>query len=57
MLIDFTDRTLQNEAKKAGFPWCLAKGQDSFLPVSQFVEKEKVADPYKLTISLSVNGK
>ncbi len=48
---------MQAEAKKAGWPWCFSKGQDNFLPLSEFIDKEKVPDPYALTLSLEVDGK
>lgn len=34
LALDLTDRTLQSEAKKNGWPWCLSKGQDNFCPIS-----------------------
>jgi len=35
--IDFTERNLQSEAKKDGKPWTVAKGYDTFAPVSRFL--------------------
>ncbi|KAL4473843.1 hypothetical protein ABPG74_022707 [Tetrahymena malaccensis] len=57
LALDLTDRNLQAAAKKAGFPWDLSKGQDKFLPISSFIPKEKVQDPYNLTLHLRINGK
>lgn len=34
LALDLTDRTLQGEAKKAGKPWTIAKGFDTFCPIS-----------------------
>ena len=31
--IDMTARNLQNEAKKKGLPWSIAKGFDTYLPI------------------------
>ena len=54
--IDLTLRDLQNEAKKKGEPWDLAKGFDGSAPVSLVVPKEHAGDPGDLPISLAVNG-
>ena len=53
--LDITARDIQSEAKKKGFPWDIAKGFDTFAPISHVVLKENVADPNKLDISLKVN--
>jgi len=54
--LDMTLRDVQAEAKKKGLPWTVAKGFDTSAPVSYAVEKEKVANPHSLTLSLKVNG-
>lgn len=56
--IDMTARNVQNEAKKKGLPWSIAKGFDTFLPVSEVVSKERIADPHAsdVVLWLSVNG-
>ena len=54
--IDMTARNVQDEAKKKGLPWTIAKGFDTFLPLSRFVPKEKIPDPYNVQLELSVNG-
>jgi len=54
--IDMTARNLQDEAKKKGLPWTAAKGFDTFLPVSKFIEKEKIKNPHDLELWLTVNG-
>uniref|UniRef100_A0A914UZ67 oxaloacetate tautomerase n=1 Tax=Plectus sambesii TaxID=2011161 RepID=A0A914UZ67_9BILA len=51
-----TARDFQDEAKKEGAPWFLAKSFDSSCPVSDFVPKEKVADPHKLRLWCNING-
>jgi acylpyruvate hydrolase len=51
-----TARNVQNEAKKKGLPWSIAKGFDTFLPVSNVIAKEKIPDPHDVTLWLSVNG-
>jgi len=55
--LDITARDIQSEAKKKGFPWDIAKGFDTFAPISHVVLKEKVANPNNLDISLKVNKK
>ncbi len=35
--LDMTMRDVQNEAKKKGLPWALAKGFDTAAPVSEFI--------------------
>ena len=55
--LDMTMRDIQNEAKKKGLPWALAKGFDTSAPVSEFVPAEMVGDPGSLNIQLFINGK
>ena len=55
--LDMTMRDIQNEAKKKGLPWALAKGFDTSAPVSEFVPAETVGDPGSLNIQLLINGK
>ena len=54
--IDLTLRDVQDELKKKGLPWDIAKGFDTACPLSTFVPAGQVADPQALTISLTVNG-
>lgn len=56
MSIDMTARNIQNEAKKKGLPWSIAKGFDSFLPVSDIIPKSAIPDPHKVDLYLEVNG-
>jgi len=53
--IDLTARNVQNEAKKKGLPWDIAKGFDTFLPISNIIEKSKIPDPHNVEIYLTVN--
>ena len=55
--LDITARDIQSIAKKNGWPWGIAKGFDTFAPISKVVLKEEVADPNNLNLSLKVNGK
>jgi 2-keto-4-pentenoate hydratase/2-oxohepta-3-ene-1,7-dioic acid hydratase in catechol pathway len=54
--IDLTLRDVQDEQKKKGLPWEIAKGFDTACPLSSFVEASSVADPQNLRICLTVNG-
>ncbi|KAK3397995.1 hypothetical protein B0T20DRAFT_237872 [Sordaria brevicollis] len=53
--IDMTARNVQNEAKKKGLPWDIAKGFDTFLPMSKLIEKSKIQDPHNIELYLKVN--
>jgi 5-carboxymethyl-2-hydroxymuconate isomerase len=55
--LDMTMRDIQNEAKKKGLPWALAKGFDTSAPVSEFIQAEIVGDPGLLNVQLFINGK
>jgi 2-keto-4-pentenoate hydratase/2-oxohepta-3-ene-1,7-dioic acid hydratase in catechol pathway len=55
--IDMTARNVQNEAKKKGLPWDIAKGFDTFLPVSNIIQKSAIPDPHNVEIYLTVNDK
>ncbi len=54
--IDLTLRDVQDELKKKGLPWDIAKGFDTACPLSEFVPAERVGDPQQLTIIMTVNG-
>ena|ERR1051326_5806650 len=50
-----TARNVQEEAKKKGLPWSIAKGFDTFLPISNSIPKAAIPDPHNVDIWLSVN--
>lgn len=54
--VDMTARNVQDEAKKKGLPWDIAKGFDTFLPMSNVIPKNAIADPHNIELFLSVNG-
>ncbi len=54
--IDFTLRDIQEQAKKAGTPWALAKGFLGSAPISPYVPFAECPDMESLEISLSING-
>lgn len=56
LCLDMTARDVQDECKKKGLPWTLAKSFTGSCPVSAFVPKDKVPDPHRLKLWLRVNG-
>ena len=54
--IDLTGRNLQNEAKNKGLPWSIAKGFDTFCPISNIIPKSRIPDPHDVELFLSVNN-
>lgn len=56
LAIDMTGRNVQEEAKKKGLPWSIAKGFDTFLPVSGPIGKDVIIDPHDVELYLKVNG-
>ncbi|KAL8159091.1 hypothetical protein V2J09_000628 [Rumex salicifolius] len=64
--LDMTAREIQSAAKAAGLPWSVSKGQDTFTPISDMVEKSSyhvvmlpksaVPDPDNLELWLKVDG-
>lgn len=53
--LDMTARDVQAKAKKAGHPWSVAKGYDTFAPIGEFVSPDGF-DPGNAEISLTING-
>ncbi|KHJ32759.1 putative fumarylacetoacetate hydrolase domain-containing protein 1 [Erysiphe necator] len=55
LCIDMTARNIQDEAKKKGLPWSIAKGFDTFLPMSNAIPKSTIPDPHNIELYLRVN--
>jgi len=56
--IDFTARDLQDECKKKGLPWEIAKGFDYSAPLSNnFISISKFEDTNNINFSLQINDK
>ena len=56
VFLDITARDLQARAKAVGLPWTVAKGFDTFGPISAVTPPKDVGDPHDLGIRLEVNG-
>lgn len=54
--IDVTARDIQQQAKDNAHPWTVAKGFDTFAPLSSFVEKDRIDDPQNVDLQITVNG-
>jgi acylpyruvate hydrolase len=54
LAIDMTARNVQDEAKKKGLPWSIAKGFDTFCPISELIPKSAIPDPHNAFLRLSV---
>lgn len=55
--IDFTARDLQDQCKKAGHPWEIAKAFDQSAAISRFIDIQEVPDRNAINFSLNINGK
>ncbi len=55
-VIDLTLRDVQDELKKKGLPWDIAKGFDTACPLSSFIPATEIPDPQNLTVLMRVNG-
>ena len=53
---DVTARDIQNSYRKAGLPWALSKGMDTFAPMSEPKPLAAAHDIHDLEISCRVNG-
>ncbi|KAH9931706.1 uncharacterized protein BXZ73DRAFT_47291 [Epithele typhae] len=56
LAVDMTARNVQEEIKAKRLPWTIAKGFDTFTPISAYVPKDAVADAANLGLTLKVNG-
>ncbi|KAF1959058.1 hypothetical protein CC80DRAFT_490034 [Byssothecium circinans] len=56
LAVDMTARNVQDEAKRKGLPWSIAKGFDTFMPISNIIPKARIPDPQKAHLWLSVNN-
>ncbi len=54
--LDLTLRDMQNELKKKGHPWEIAKAFDGSCPLSPLLKPEALTDPQATELMLRVNG-
>mmetsp|Transcript_8376 Transcript_8376/g.14369 ORF Transcript_8376/g.14369 Transcript_8376/m.14369 type:complete len:247 (-) Transcript_8376:72-812(-) len=56
LALDMTARDIQSVAKAAGLPWTIAKGYDTFTPISKFIPASKIPDWKTLELWCKVDG-
>uniref|UniRef100_A0A0N4ZDR1 Oxaloacetate tautomerase FAHD1, mitochondrial n=1 Tax=Parastrongyloides trichosuri TaxID=131310 RepID=A0A0N4ZDR1_PARTI len=54
--LDMTARDFQEEAKREGAPWFLAKSFDTSCVLGPFIPKEKIKNPHNVELFCKVNG-
>ena len=54
--LDITARDLQQQAKEKSLPWTIAKGFDTFAPISNFVPASQIDDARNISFTLEING-
>lgn len=54
--IDFTARDIQQNCKKKGLPWEIAKGFDNSAPISKMIPIEGLNDKKNIRFHLKLNG-
>jgi len=54
--LDLTLRDIQNQLKKQGYPWELAKAFDGAYVLAPFVPAKAIKNPCNIDIQLSING-
>uniref|UniRef100_A0A8R1HSX5 Oxaloacetate tautomerase FAHD1, mitochondrial n=1 Tax=Caenorhabditis japonica TaxID=281687 RepID=A0A8R1HSX5_CAEJA len=55
--LDMTARDFQDEAKKSGAPWFLAKSFDGSCPVGGFLAASEIPNPHDVELFCKINGK
>ena len=56
LLMDYTDKVNLGKDINEGGPFLIAKCQDNFLVLSEFIEKDKIGDPHAVDLELKVDG-
>ena len=54
--LDMTARDIQNELKKKGEPWFIAKSFDTSCPIGKFVDKKQIEEPQNIEIYCKINN-
>lgn len=56
VLFDIYDIKELEMVKEEGLPWLLAKGRDTFCPISEFTSLKDAGDPYGQEVYMEING-
>ncbi len=56
VLFDIFDVKEFESSRKDGLPWLIAKGRDTFCPISEFASLKEAGDPYGQEVYLEING-
>jgi acylpyruvate hydrolase len=56
LALDMTERRLQKLASSKSEPWTIAKGYDTFLPISDMIPSSKIKDPSNVDLWCKVDG-
>lgn len=56
LAFDLTARDIQQKAKEKGYPWTVAKGYDTFCPISEMIPQEAIQDPHALRLRCWVDN-
>ena len=56
LALDMTARDIQSVAKAKGHPWTVAKGYDTFCPISRLLMKSELPEPQNTRLWLNVDG-
>eukprot|EP00842_Homolaphlyctis_polyrhiza_P001046 jgi/Hompol1/1942/HPOL_001414-RA len=57
LALDMTGRNIQDEAKKKGHPWTVAKGYDTFTPIGEYLPRSAIKDHHNLNLKLKIDDR
>ncbi|MBN1390059.1 MAG: fumarylacetoacetate hydrolase family protein [Candidatus Thermoplasmatota archaeon] len=56
LLMDIYDGNLLTRVREQGLPWDMAKGRDTYCPLSEFTPSQEIGDPYGHEVYMQLNG-